>query len=847
MGEVYRARDSKLDRDVAIKVLPELFAQDADRLARFEREAKAVAALSHPSILAIHDFGSEDGIVYAVTELLVGETLRDRLSRGRLPARKAIEYGIEVARGLAAAHDKGITHRDLKPENLFVTEDGRIKILDFGLAKTEDPHVEADASDSSVPTRAAGTQAGVVLGTVGYMSPEQVRGEPADARSDLFSLGAIIYEMLAGRRAFHRDTLPETMTAVLKEEPPALTGDDHIRFAALERIVERCLEKRSGERFQSARDLAFALESLSLESGRTEVMPQQNRPRGRAVIAAVLAFFVIASAFYLGRSTGRPSSEAPAVSYERLTFRRGRVNSARFDPAGQNVVYSASWEGQTPEMFSTRPGSRGSRPLELKGADIYGVSLAGDIAILKKEPGYSVYPRPGTLAISSLVGEASREVMENVLLADRTVDGDALAVVRRVEGGRQRVEYPIGTKLYETTNLVGDFRLSPDGDMLAFGEKPHGYSSFWQITFLRRDGTSTSYSTEVRGDQLDLAWSPEGREVWFNTVLGGSLDLYAMSTSGKRRVLARPPVLLRVMDVSRQGLALVARTAIRFDVMGVAPADTRERNYSWLDMTEVDAISPDGSTLLLTEFGEGGGFETGSVYLRKIGSPAVRLGEGQAHDLSPDGAWALTQRLDVSPSLVLLPTGPGASVELENTQFVDFLGASFTPDGEQVLFAGVEQGQLPRFYLQPLSGGGPEPVTPGISSRHLSPGGLLGQSPMAPDGGTLATFGHDDRLALYPIGGGSPKTIDGVEPGWWVEQWSPDGRFLYVREQEKTHANIYRVEPATGRRELWKTVTPADPTGFEEVYAFHVADDEQSYYYTISRVLSDLYLVRGLR
>jgi len=191
-------------------------------------------------------------------------------------------------------------------------------------------------------------------------------------------------------------------------------------------------------------------------------------------------------------------------------------------------------------MFSTRPGSRGSRPLELMGADIYAVSLEGDITILKKEPGHGVYLRPGTLAISSLVGEASREVMEDVLLADRTVDGDALAVVR-VEGGHQRVEYPVGTKLYETTNQLGGFRLSPDGDMLAVGERPHGLSGAWQITFLDREGTSASYSTETRGDQLDLAWSPDGKEVWFNTILGGSLDLYAMSTSGQRRVLASPP------------------------------------------------------------------------------------------------------------------------------------------------------------------------------------------------------------------------------------------------------------------------------------------------------------------
>ena len=267
MGEVYRARDTKLGRDVAVKVLPESFAKDADRLARFEREARAVAALSHPNILAIYDFGREDGHVFAVCELLEGETLRERHVQGALPARKAIDYGVQVVRGLAAAHEKGIAHRDLKPDNLFITHDGRVKILDFGLAKTETRDLASGESESSAPTRAAGTEPGVVLGTVGYMSPEQVRGARADHRSDIFSFGVILYEMLAGRRAFQRETSAETMTAILKEEPAELGGVDTTPPPALERIMHRCLEKNPGERFQSAYDLAFAIESISRESG----------------------------------------------------------------------------------------------------------------------------------------------------------------------------------------------------------------------------------------------------------------------------------------------------------------------------------------------------------------------------------------------------------------------------------------------------------------------------------------------------------------------------------------------------------------------------------------------------
>src|SRR5271163_2674025 len=258
MGEVYRARDARLNRDVAIKVLPAAFARDPERLRRFQQEAQAIAALNHPNILAIHDFGEHEGSPYLVTEFLEGETLRDRL--GTMPLRKAIETAEQIARGLAAAHDKGIVHRDLKPENIFITHEGHVKILDFGLAKL----TAAEPKDANETlTRASATQPGVVLGTVGYMSPEQVRGQVADQRSDLFSFGAIFYEMLSGKRAFTGDSSVEVMSAILKEEPPPLTETLRTIPPALDRIVHHCLEKNPAERFQSARDVAFNIASLS--------------------------------------------------------------------------------------------------------------------------------------------------------------------------------------------------------------------------------------------------------------------------------------------------------------------------------------------------------------------------------------------------------------------------------------------------------------------------------------------------------------------------------------------------------------------------------------------------------
>src|SRR5215467_7272923 len=275
MGEVYRARDERLKRDVAVKVLPASFSKDPERLRRFEQEAQAAGGLNHPNILAIHDVGTVDGSPYLVSELLEGETLRERLVVGPLPVRKTIDYGVQIAHGLAAAHEKGIVHRDLKPENLFVTKDGRVKILDFGLAKLTQPEERSPAL-TELPTAAAGTEPGVVLGTLGYMSPEQVRGRTADARSDIFAFGAILYEMVSGARAFRGESAADTMSAILTKEPPDLSVTNQAVPPGLERVVRHCLEKSPDERFHSAHDLAFDLQALSSETSAS----------GRAAVAA---------------------------------------------------------------------------------------------------------------------------------------------------------------------------------------------------------------------------------------------------------------------------------------------------------------------------------------------------------------------------------------------------------------------------------------------------------------------------------------------------------------------------------------------------------------------------------
>ncbi len=378
MGEVYRARDSSLGRDVAIKVLPVAFSENADRLRRFEQEAQAACALNHPNILVIHQIGMHDGAPYIVSELLEGETLRERLHSGALPQRKAIDYGLQVAHGLAAAHEKGIVHRDLKPENIFITNDGRVKILDFGLAKLTGAG-EADRSQTDIPTRRVDTDPGIVMGTVGYMSPEQLRGRRADHRSDIFSFGAILYEMLSGRRAFHGESTADTMSAILRQDPPELSETNKNVNPALERVVQHCLEKNPEERFHSASDLAFAIQALSgsaAVSGQTVAMAAQlARPRlGKYfpwIVAGVFALTSLISFLFV------------ISSFRRAPVRSSVTRSAILPPENANFLplnqFAISPDGQRLAFVTRRAGGEAIlwvRPLDaltaqpLAGTDV---------------------------------------------------------------------------------------------------------------------------------------------------------------------------------------------------------------------------------------------------------------------------------------------------------------------------------------------------------------------------------------------------------------------------------------------------------------------------------------------
>src|SRR5579871_4190658 len=643
MGEVYRARDTRLNREVALKFLPASFSGDPERLQRFAQESRAAAALIHPNILSIFDIGDDRGTPYVVSELLEGETLRERLRNGPLSStRKAIEYAQQVARGLAAAHEKGIVHRDLKPENLFITDDGRVKILDFGLAKFTRPELSESAD---APTMQVATEAGMVMGTVGYMSPEQVRGKPADARSDIFAFGAILYEILSGKRAFHGDSTADTMSAILKEDPPDLSETNRNISPALERIVRHCLEKNPAERFQSARDVAFNLESLTdistTSRGGMRALPEQ-KPVRRWMLPLVAGLLVVASWAGVYRYARR-GAVLSSPTFHEVTFRNGTIWDARFAPDGQSIVYAAAWDGGNWETFSTRFDSSDSRSIGLPPAQILSISSKGEMAIMLRPATAGAFAFSGTLARVPLDGGAPREVLDNVQSADWTPDGQSLAVIRPGSvPGSAHLEFPIGTVIYEPRNWVSHVRFSPSGEFLAIADHVQNGDD-GRVVILDRQGNrkaSSSYYSSVQG----VAWAPGGKEVWFSAVPGGAArSIYALDFSGKERLIYRSPGGLTIHDISRNGVVLLTADKTRLGMYVLAPGETRERSLSWFDWSLLTDISADGKTVVFSETGEATAGHY-SVFLRKTdGSPAVRLGDGGFGFISPDGKWVVSR------------------------------------------------------------------------------------------------------------------------------------------------------------------------------------------------------------
>jgi len=849
MGEVYRAFDARLGREVAIKILPAEYSENTDRLRRFEQEARAAGMLNHPNIMAIYDIGTHNGCTYVVSELLEGETLRDRLAGTTLPVRKTIDFALQVISGIAAAHDKGIVHRDLKPENIFITRDGRVKILDFGLAKLIPSHTE-DEKATSLPTATTPvqTESGIVLGTVGYMSPEQVRGKTTDHRSDVFSFGTILFEMVSGRRPFERDSAVETMNAILKEDPPELSDTTRTIPTELLRIIRHCLEKSAEERFQSFRDLAFHLQSVSGASSQTAISSTAPSPLGRKHLKLGLSAFAVIVLFLLTfilgkkmgveegqKAPGRNVSSISTPKFHRLTFRRGSIRSARFAPDGQTVLYSAAWEANPAEVFATIPQSPESRSLGLPKFDILSISSTGQLALsrdLHNTLGLEVI---GTLAQAPFSGGSPRELLENVASADWSADGAQLAVVR-VMNGEYRLEFPVGNILYKSGGWISHPRISPTGDRIAFIDHPVRGDDRGSVQIVDLKKTVTSLSGEwfsVEG----LAWFPSGKEIGFTASdVGSSNSLYAVDLEGKSRVIVRVAGRLTLQDISRQTQFLMTRDEVRGGFYFFSSEEKEPRDLSWLDGSYVSDISKDAKTVVFLEGWEGGGKNYG-IYLRKSdGSPAVRLGDGAWGALSPDEKLVLAVVLAPPSQLILLPTGPGEPKKLPRGEVSIFQFVSWLPDGRRILFAGSPPQKSLRLYRQDLASGDPVAITEeGVT--------LANANPVSPDGKWVTAVSSDERVAVYPIEGGSPRILSSLGPEDKPVRWSDDGKYLYISRIRGAAATLYRMDLKTERLELWKEIRLPDPIGILALHYLVMTADGKAIAAQYLRGFSDLYLV----
>ena len=829
MGEVYRARDSRIGRDVAVKVIPPVIAGDPERMKRFEQEARAAGALNHPNVLTIYDVGVQDGALYVVYELLEGETLRSRLSEGSLSRRKAIEYARQIAAGLAAAHDKGIIHRDLKPENLFLTRDGRMKILDFGLAKLISP--DGLASDgTALAALSPHLEPGRILGTPGYMAPEQLRGAVVDHRADLFNLGTILYEMLTGQRPFQGKTPSEVLIAILNDDPIEESESGGKFDPSLARLLRHCLEKNPYERVQSARDLAFDLEALLLPSKTS----RPSRWRSKSVGLGLAAAIMLIGSFLAGRQLERARPH-PTPIFRRLTYRTGVITGARFAPDGQSIIYSAGWDGKPPELFSTRVGGPESRPLGLPSSGVFAISSAGELAIsLGCELNWAECQ--GTLARMPLAGGAPREVLQDVFYADWGQDGKDLAVVRPVDG-RFRLEYPVGNVLYETAGWITYPRFSPKGDQIAFLDLPTLGDDSGSISVVDLGGhkkTLTSGWKNLKG----LAWAPSGNEVWFSgDRTTRSQLLYAVTLGGKERRVFQGPSWMRLQEVSRDGRVLLLEGTPRSRTVWQPADGSAQRDLSWLDWSTAADVSADGKKLLFYEWGEGVAGNA-TVYLRDTaGSDAIRLGEGRALALSPDGKLALALR-GTPPHLVLLPTGPGEEKELPASGLVEYLSAAWFPDGKRILCVASGSDLQPRAYVQEIYGGPARAVGDETVRSVL----------ISPDGKLLAELSGEGDYQLRPVDGGEARPIGGALPGDELIQWSSDGRYLFLQGPKDKAIEFFRVNLSTGTREPWKSIGAADPVGMIgfQPESVHMTPDGKSFVYTYWKVLTELYLVDGL-
>ncbi len=841
MGEVYRARDTRLDRTVAIKVLPDHLSSTPDLKQRFEREARAISSLNHPRICTLHDVGHQDGVDFLVMECLEGESLAERLKKGPLPLKESLKTGIEVSEALEAAHRAGIVHRDLKPANIMLTRSGA-KLMDFGLAKgaaaglaaSSAPLLSAARTMSQASPMSPLTTAGAVIGTIQYMSPEQIEGKEADARSDLFALGAVLYEMIAGRRPFEGKSQISVASAILEKEPEPIGTLQPLTPPALEHIVTVCLAKNPDDRFQSAHDVKLALQWIAEHPSQLDLQSAPSPAKSRFsvlpwVLLALIVVLTVSALLLLTR-------QRPAARYMNISAREGTLTGARFSRDGKTIVFSGRWEGEPMQVLVARVGSPESRPLGIPAAEIASISSSDELAIFLGCEEQFFLNCGGTLATVSLAGGSPRTLAEHVSQADWHPDGKRLVISVTAPDG-PRLEFPPGHVLFQqAAGWFGHPRFSPDGSMIAFENHSIEGNDDGRVDIVDLNGKHTilSASPSVEG----LAWSPDGKEVWYAGTRGaGWADtIFAVTPAGKERtVLTMPSV--RLHDISKDGLVLMSSESWRRQVRGFFPGDKAEHPYSWLDGTQATALSADGRLMSIYEAGEVYSLENNTLtyYRATDGSPAVRLGTGISV-ISPDGKWVLLGSDHASPQLPLQlqPIGPGQARNLNTPGLIAFDHFGWSDDGRYITYEGqTEQGDW-NIYVQPVASGNPVLV-----KKH----GRDNFPVLSPNADTVA-LRENGGVALYAASGGQPLALKGSLNHEGPIRFVKGGKALLVGEATGSDVVLTIVDLASGHRDLWKRIP--DDLASPSDQLFVATPDLKYYAYRYPRYSSVLYTVENL-
>ena len=825
MAEVYRARDTRFGRDIALKVLNEALAGDAELVQRFEQEARLAGSLNHPNLIAIYDVGIHQGAPYFITELLEGESLRQRLNRGRIAVDTALDWGAQLARGLEAAHARGIIHRDVKPENVFVTSETHVKLLDFGIAKLAEGGRAEGAHgllEETVTPTGRRTQSGVILGTPAYMSPEQVRGDSVDSRTDIFSLGTVLFEMLSGRQPFRKASVFETGHAILHDELPPLRNVS----PALAQLVRRCLAKEPEARIQSARQLAFALELLraNLEPPRLE--------NGRGLLRS---WWVIGLLATLAAGTAviqlLPSSAPRLPVVERVTLRPTSIHlPARFSPDGR-VVFTASANGLH-ELFARQPASPSLEHFGLENVVLAAVSAGNEFAVLKGRP---TWRHPAlTLARVAAGGRSPEAVAENAISADWSRAGE-LTIVRRI-GSRLAVESPVGKIRFEVSDpeWIENVRLSPGGDLLAFIHHPNSAALSGVATVMDLSGktrrTSRSWD-RVSG----LAWATAD-EIWYSAEGQPNNSIQALPLRGPERSIYTSLNAIVLHDISSDGRALVGQGLLERDITLLYPGAGNRQSLSWIEPDFSVRLARDGNVALVSSWD---GSTRVEATLRRLDVAARQpLGEGFGSDLSPDERTALL----LSGNTMTVVRSDGAiRRQVLCPDFATISLARFAGGTESAIaIARATWDKDVRLFSVDLQS---------CAAVSLSAEGLdtdiLEVSPGAQWAATRMSVDGNQGVVIVPLFAAEPVTLAGLGPDLMPVGWAGENELWLARVNAGNLSSFGLVRYDVRRRvELESRTIELGVAG--ALRSVQVTPDGRKVVFSQERDTGHLYIVRGL-